>query len=112
MLSLSFQDVEKLFDLPRLLDNYEVPLKGFNHVDFIWGIDADELIYKKIFDYFDGFTKLDVEHLEQLYASKRETVERVMPEREEVEEEEEARLLNGQHAHETLSFKFPTFPEN
>ena len=58
--------MKQLFQLPQLLDNYEVPLKEFNHVDFIWGIDADELVYKRIFDYFNGFTKFDHEHFKEM----------------------------------------------
>ena len=43
------KDVEYLFRLPNLVDNYCIPLPKFNHIDFIWGVDADNLVYDRIF---------------------------------------------------------------
>lgn len=48
-----YQDVKKLYTaLPRNapIDMYKIPYDNFNHVDFLWGIDAKELVYQKIFD--------------------------------------------------------------
>lgn len=48
-----FQDVKKLYyslghNAP--IEMYKIPYDNFNHVDFLWGIDAKELVYQKIFD--------------------------------------------------------------
>lgn len=44
------KDVEYLINtLPRIILNYKVPLANFNHIDFLWGLDADTLVYKQIF---------------------------------------------------------------
>lgn len=48
-----YQDVKKLFqNLPAQASKglYKVPLDDFNHVDFLWGVDAPELVYQKIFE--------------------------------------------------------------
>ncbi len=49
------RDVEALFALPNLVDNYRVPMQKFNHIDFIWGVDADKLVFKRIFKLFGRF---------------------------------------------------------
>jgi hypothetical protein len=33
--------------------NRRIPLAKFNHVDFLWGLDADVLVYKPIIDLLD-----------------------------------------------------------
>lgn len=44
------KDVKRLIDLlPNVFHTYLVPHKKFNHVDFIWGIDAPKLLYAEIF---------------------------------------------------------------
>lgn len=47
--TLSLQDVKKLHETlgnPAELTLVEDP--SWNHLDFIWGIDANELIYRRI----------------------------------------------------------------
>ncbi len=44
-----YQDVKTLFTLPHVIESYKVPNKDFNHVDFLWGLDAPKLVYQKIF---------------------------------------------------------------
>ena len=34
--------------LPNLVASYEVPFPKWNHLDFIWAIDADILLYPEI----------------------------------------------------------------
>lgn len=41
--------MKKLYSLlPNKSDLYRVPFPKFNHLDFIWGKDAPELVYKKL----------------------------------------------------------------
>lgn len=42
-------DVERLFPrLPNLIKSYLVPHEKFNHIDFLWGTDAHQLLYQEI----------------------------------------------------------------
>ncbi len=43
-------DVKRLAPLPNIIENYRVPDKDFNHVDFLWALEAPELVYQKIFN--------------------------------------------------------------
>ncbi len=50
------KDVRVLLEgLPRLEEAYRVPNPDFNHIDFLWGLDAPELVYEKIFRYFEKY---------------------------------------------------------
>lgn len=35
-------------ELPNVVHTYLVPHKKFNHIDFLWGIDAPALLYNEI----------------------------------------------------------------
>ena len=35
-------------EIPNLVDNYEVPLPDWNHLDFLWGIDANVYVYPEV----------------------------------------------------------------
>lgn len=42
-------NVNKVFSaLPNVIGNFRVPLKTFNHLDFMWGNDASSLLYKDV----------------------------------------------------------------
>ena len=44
-----FQDVIKLTSrLPNLYASYDVPFAKWNHLDHLWGIDADTLVYAEV----------------------------------------------------------------
>eukprot|EP00095_Tigriopus_kingsejongensis_P005003 maker-scaffold139_size317827-snap-gene-0.14 protein:Tk05003 transcript:maker-scaffold139_size317827-snap-gene-0.14-mRNA-1 annotation:"lipase 3" len=34
--------------LPNIFDNYEVPYENWNHLDYLWGIDAPTLVYTQL----------------------------------------------------------------
>ena len=40
--------MELLSKLPNVFDNYEVPFPKFNHLDYLWGIDANILVYDQV----------------------------------------------------------------
>jgi hypothetical protein len=41
--------VNKVFSaLPNVIGNFRVPLKTFNHLDFMWGKDARSLLYMDV----------------------------------------------------------------
>lgn len=43
------KDTQRLMKvLPNIVHDYLVPHKKFNHIDFIWGIDAPFLLYDEI----------------------------------------------------------------
>ncbi|KAK8754079.1 hypothetical protein OTU49_010156 [Cherax quadricarinatus] len=41
--------------LPNLIINYIVPLQDFNHIDFVWGVDAAQYVYRVILKYMKFF---------------------------------------------------------
>lgn len=44
-------DVTKLYiQLVNPIEHYVVPLKEFNHIDFLWATDAPKLVYKKLLE--------------------------------------------------------------
>ena len=44
------QDVIRLTsELPNLFKSYEVPFPKWNHLDFLWAIDANTLLYQSEF---------------------------------------------------------------
>jgi lysosomal acid lipase/cholesteryl ester hydrolase len=53
-----YQDVKKLYmALPAQSAKglIKVAFDNFNHVDFLWGVDAPELVYKKIFELMKNY---------------------------------------------------------
>nr|ACU57197.1 triacylglycerol lipase [Penaeus vannamei] len=49
-------DVARLAEgLPNLALNHKVDKEEFNHLDFGWGIHADELVYRHILDFFANY---------------------------------------------------------
>lgn len=42
-------DVKKLIaELPNVINDYLVPHANFNHLDFVWAINAPRLVYDKV----------------------------------------------------------------
>ncbi|KAK9720509.1 alpha/beta-hydrolase lipase region [Popillia japonica] len=49
-------DVQRLVSqLPKNIGTYEVPLKSFNHVDFLWGKDAKKLVYEPLLKFLQKY---------------------------------------------------------
>lgn len=55
-------DVTSLYvQIANPIEHYIVPLKTFNHVDFLWAIDAPSLVYNKLLQLLeDGISKKEV----------------------------------------------------
>ncbi|XP_052747559.1 lipase 3-like [Bicyclus anynana] len=52
----SMKDVNILSSkLPNLVDNYVVPEPTWSHNNHVWGVNATELVFKKILQYFEKF---------------------------------------------------------
>lgn len=52
-------DVSNLYvQLKNPIEHYVVPLKEFNHIDFLWATDAPQLVYKRLLELLEeGVTK-------------------------------------------------------
>jgi len=49
-------DVQKLIrELPKDRIVFEKNIPAYSHIDFIWGIDAKDLVYKDILDLFSKY---------------------------------------------------------
>lgn len=52
----TFQDVYRLArKVTKNVGLYDVPLKTFNHVDFLWAKDAPKLVYNKLISVIKQF---------------------------------------------------------
>jgi hypothetical protein len=53
--------VTQLYDaLPNVIGNYGVPNPHFGHADFMYGKDADRLVYDKIIGIFKSSVQFEV----------------------------------------------------
>ena len=44
-----FQDYNRLLrELPNLRDNYTIPWRKYTHIDFIYAIDNDKLLFPRL----------------------------------------------------------------
>lgn len=58
------KDVERLIEsLPNVVQTYLVPHKKFNHIDFLWGIDAPTLLYATLFKIMDSMESGESENM-------------------------------------------------
>lgn len=49
-------DVDQLGkEISNLIGKFRVPMKEFNHLDFMWGIDAKTLIYNRVMNLIEAF---------------------------------------------------------
>lgn len=47
--TLYFQDVTQLYrSLPNAIIHYKVPDKSFGHLDFLWAMEAPQILYKRV----------------------------------------------------------------
>ena len=46
-----------LSQLPNQFSVYEVPFAKWNHLDYLWGIDADVYVYSEILKNMEAFQK-------------------------------------------------------
>ena len=52
------QDVVRLTSqLPNLVASYEDPFPKWNHLDFVWAIDADTLLYPELLKNMEDMRK-------------------------------------------------------
>ena len=50
------QDVAWLAEgLPNIIEKYRVPLAAFNHLDYLWAIDGDILVYNHVIENIKRF---------------------------------------------------------
>ncbi|KAG6459451.1 lipase 3 [Manduca sexta] len=58
------QDVERLFrELGRPVGKFLVPLPAFNHIDYIWAINAKELIYDRVINLVRAVERSGIDNL-------------------------------------------------
>lgn len=56
-INFCFQDVRTLSkSLPTMILNYKVNYSKFNHLDYLWGIDAPKLVYEKLISEMEKYT--------------------------------------------------------
>ncbi|XP_069681265.1 lipase 3-like [Periplaneta americana] len=52
----SVKDVEALASkLPNLVDKYNIPFDKFNHLDFLWAMNASTLVYERVIELFRNY---------------------------------------------------------
>lgn len=49
-------------ELPWVAYNYRIPLKDFNHLDFMWAENAAELVYKPVLEYLRKCEQREFHH--------------------------------------------------
>ena len=43
--------------IPNSILSYEVPFEQWNHLDYLWGIDAKDILYPQVIEAMDDFQK-------------------------------------------------------
>jgi hypothetical protein len=41
--------------VPNLVRKYHVPLETFNHLDYLWAIDVDKLVYNNVIELLENY---------------------------------------------------------
>jgi hypothetical protein len=49
--------VDKLSEkLPNLVEKFHVPLEKFNHLDFLWAIDVEVVVYEDVIKLLENYS--------------------------------------------------------